>query len=163
MQEKAMSTSICVNGVGHDVQADGNRTLLDILRNELSLTGTHFGCGEGLCGACMVLVDGRPVFACDTPLWSVENKRVTTVEGLAELPVGSRLQQEFITQGAAQCGYCTSGMLVSATALLTRDPEPSEQTIRQEMDRNLCRCGVQLRVIKAIRKVASDVAEERLS
>lgn len=157
-----MSTSIYVNGVQCDVSADDTRSLLDVLRNELSLTGTHFGCGDGLCGACMVLVDDRPVFACDTPLWSVQNKRIVTVEGLGDLPIGAKLQQEFVKQGAAQCGYCTSGMLISAVGLLMHHTTPSEQTIRSEMDRNLCRCGVQLRVVKAISRVASDVAGEPL-
>jgi len=157
-----MTISINVNGTERHLSADGNRSLLDILRNELLLAGSHFGCGDGLCGACMVLVDDRPVYACDTPLWSVENKRVVTVEGLSEIPLGSRLQQEFVSQGAAQCGYCTSGMMISAAGLLMCDAAPSEQTIRQEMDRNLCRCGVQLRVIKAIRNVASDAAKADL-
>ena len=153
-----MTTSISINGTQHDITADDSRSLLDILRNELSLTGTHFGCGDGLCGACMVLVDDLPVFACDTPLWSVQGKRVVTVEGLDALPVGAKLQQEFINRGAAQCGYCTSGMLISATGLLLRNQTPSEQTIRSEMDRNLCRCGVHLRVIKAISTVSKDIS-----
>lgn len=158
-----MSISIYVNGMQHDVSVDGNRSLLDILRNELSLTGSHFGCGEGLCGACMVLVDDRPACACNTPLWSVQNKRIVTIEGLSDLPIGARMQQEFVNQGAAQCGYCTSGMLISAVGLLLHDDAPSEQTIRCAMDSNLCRCGVHLRVIKAISDVASEGAGRPLS
>lgn len=147
-------TTIDINGSPHSIDADESRSLLDVLRNELHLTGSHFGCGQGLCGACMVLVDGRAIFACDTPLWSVAGKSITTIEGVDQIELGAKLQQAFIDHAAAQCGYCTSGMLISAVALLSANPHPSDQQIRQEMDRNLCRCGSHLRIIAAIRGVA---------
>jgi len=150
-----MPTVIYVNGTRHEVHAQEQRFLLDILRNELGLKGSHFGCGEGSCGACTVLVDDVPVQACDTPLWSVAGKQVLTVEGLARHAAGARLQQAFIKHGAAQCGYCTSGMLAAATGLLIRCPSPGGQAIREHMDRNLCRCGSHLRVIRAIGEAAA--------
>ena len=146
-----------INGTSCTVGPDENRSLLDVLRNELHLTGSHFGCGQGLCGACMVLADGRAVFACDTPVGSAAGKSITTVEGIDQIALGAALQQAFIDHSAAQCGYCTSGMLISATALLCANPHPSEQQIRQEMDRNLCRCGSHLRIISAIRSVADSL------
>lgn len=154
-----LNTFLNVNGVRHDISADGNRSLLDIVRNELSLKGSHFGCGQGLCGACMVLLEGHPVNSCDTPLWSAAGKNLITIEGAGQNAMGARLQQEFINQAAAQCGYCTSGMLISAMALLAENPNPSEQEIRQEMDKNLCRCGSHLRVVQAIRNVSAALSE----
>ena len=149
-----MPAVIHVNGARQEIEAQDQRALLDILRNELGLKGAHFGCGAGSCGACTVLVDGVPVQACDTPLWSVEGKQVVTVEGLARHEAGARLQQAFIRHGAAQCGYCTSGMLAAATGLLMRCPHPDAATIREHMNRNLCRCGSHLRVSRAISEAA---------
>lgn len=154
-----LNTFLNINGVRYDISADGDRSLLDIVRNELSLTGSHFGCGQGLCGACMVLLEGHPVNSCDTPLWSAAGKSLITIEGVGQSAIGARLQQEFINQAAAQCGYCTSGMLISALALLVQNPNPSEQEIRHEMDKNLCRCGSHLRVIQAIRNVSDALPE----
>ncbi|MBV7483718.1 (2Fe-2S)-binding protein [Bordetella sp. BOR01] len=151
-----MSTAIHINGARHEIDAQDQRLLLDILRNELGLKGSHFGCGAGNCGACMVLVDEVPVYACNTPLWSVAGKQVLTVEGLARHPAGARVQRAFIKHGAAQCGYCTSGMVVAAAGLLARCPAPDGRQIREHMDRNLCRCGSHLRVIRAISDAAAD-------
>jgi nicotinate dehydrogenase subunit A len=150
-----MITVVHVNGTSLNIEADEQRFLLDVLRNELSLRGSHYGCGEGECGACMVLVDDVPVFACNTPLWSIVGKKVVTIEGLNNHPTGVRLQEEFVRQGAAQCGYCTSGMLVAATGLLVRQPYPDAMMIREHMARNLCRCGSHLRVIRAIERAAA--------
>lgn len=153
-------TFLVVNGKRCEVLADPDRSLLDVLRNDLALTGSRFGCGQGLCGACMVLVEGRAVHACDTPLWSVAEKAITTVEGLSALPLGRRLQDAFVECGAAQCGYCTSGMLVSAVALLAQHPGLDDRrAIAEGMDRNLCRCGSHVRILAAIRKAAGEALE----
>lgn len=149
-----MTVTLQVNGATHCLDAEENRSLLDVLRNELGLKGSRFGCGQGLCGACMVLVDGHPAYACDTPVWAVRDKAVRTVEDLERDALGARLQQAFVECGAAQCGYCTSGMVVSAYALLARHPRPEAGQARKEMDRNLCRCGTHLRVLRAIEAAA---------
>ncbi|MEJ3653660.1 2Fe-2S iron-sulfur cluster-binding protein [Actinomycetes bacterium KLBMP 9759] len=137
-----------VNGDPVVSPAPGATALIHVLRNDLGLVGTRFGCGSGLCGACLVLVDGHPTPACDTPLWSVRDKDVVTVEGLAPHPV----QQALVEQQAAQCGYCMSGIVVNAAALLAAEPAPSEDVIRRHLDRNLCRCGAQNRVVRAVRR-----------
>ena len=141
---------LTVNGTRRDVDDDPDTPLLDVLRGELGLKGSRFGCGLGQCGACFVLVDGRAVPACDTPLWSVEGRSVTTVEGLAD---GDRLhpvQQAVLDEQAAQCGFCVSGMVVSAAALLAEHPRPDEATVAAALDRHLCRCGIQHRMIAAV-------------
>jgi nicotinate dehydrogenase subunit A len=143
-----------VNGTEHTLEADGKTLLLDVLRNTLGLKGTRFGCGSEQCGACFVLVDGHAVASCSTPLWAVERKSVTTVEGLGRPEAPHALQQAFIAEQAAQCGYCTSGMLISAAALLERTPRPSEAEVKQALDRNLCRCGSYNRVVRAVLRAA---------
>lgn len=126
-----------------------------MLRNDLGLTGTRFGCGAGACGACFVLVDGRAVSSCDLPLWSVADAVITTVEGLAGRDgEPSALQRAFAGEQAAQCGYCVSGMLISATALLARDNTPTEQDVRSALDGNLCRCGTHNRIVNAVMRAA---------
>jgi nicotinate dehydrogenase subunit A len=136
------------------VEAEPDTPLLYVLRNDLGLTATRFGCGAGACGACFVLVDGRAVASCDLPLWSVEQASITTVEGLAdETGQPSALQQAFLDEQAAQCGYCVSGMLITATALLARTQTPTEQEVRSALDRNLCRCGTHNRIVSAVMKV----------
>ena len=143
-----------VNGRVHTVDVDPATPLLYVLRNDLGLTATRFGCGAGACGACFVLVDGRAVASCDLPLWSVEQASITTVEGLAdETGQPSALQQAFLDEQAAQCGYCVSGMLLTATALLARTQTPTEQEVRSALDRNLCRCGTHNRIVSAVMKV----------
>jgi nicotinate dehydrogenase subunit A len=155
---KAQQFVVRVNGSEHVLMVDGETSLLDVLRNTLRLKGTRFGCGAEQCGACFVLVDGRAVAACMTPLWAVKDKSVTTVEGLGRPEAPHPLQQAFILEQAAQCGYCTSGMLISAAALLARTPRPSEAEIRQALERNLCRCGCYNRVVRAVQRAAGEVA-----
>ena len=135
-----------VNGDDVEVPADPDTPLVYALRNDLRLKGTRFGCGDGLCGACLVLVDGRPTPSCDTPLWAVAGKDVTTVEGLRSHPVIDALLEE----QAGQCGYCLSGIVVSSVALLARTPNPSDQQVREALEPNLCRCGVHNRVVRAV-------------
>jgi nicotinate dehydrogenase subunit A len=136
-----------VNGVGRDVTAAPETPLLYVLRNDLGLPGTRFGCGGGQCGACFVLVDGRAMASCDLPVSFVEGKKVTTIEGLGgEHPVQEALERH----QAAQCGYCMSGIVMSAVALLAKNSNPSESEVRAALDRNLCRCGSHNRVVKAI-------------
>jgi nicotinate dehydrogenase subunit A len=146
--------SLRVNGADHSLAVDGNTPLIDVLRNTLGLKGTRFGCGAERCGACFVIVDGRIVVSCSTPLAAVEGKSVTTVEGLGRRDAPHALQRAFIAEQAAQCGYCTSGMLVSAAALLERTPRPTEAEVRQALDRNLCRCGCYPRIVRAVLRAA---------
>lgn len=151
------ATTLMVNGRARSVASAPDAMLLDVLRTELGLTAARFGCGEGLCGACRVLVDGQPVQACDTPLWSVEGRAVTTVEGLGTADVPHPLQSALIAEQAMQCGYCISGIMISAAALLTRDSEPSEAAIREALDRNLCRCGAHNRIVRAVQRAAAEM------
>ncbi|EWM12579.1 (2Fe-2S)-binding protein [Kutzneria sp. 744] len=137
---------LLVNGAEVTVEADRDTPLLYALRNQLGLKGTRFGCGLGLCGSCNVLVDGRVVHSCDTPLWSVDGKAVRTVEGLGDSP----LQRAMIDEQAAQCGYCVSGVVMTATALLARNSCPSECEVREALDGNLCRCGAHNRMVRAV-------------
>ena len=146
-----------VNGVETFLEADADTPLLYALRNDLRLPGTRFGCGSGQCGACFVLVDGHPTPACDTPLWSVAGKSVTTVEGLGTPGRLHPLQEAFLAEQAAQCGYCTSGILISAAALLAKNPQPSASEVRAALDRNLCRCGSHNRMVRAVMRAAAQV------
>ncbi|MDR3522166.1 MAG: (2Fe-2S)-binding protein [Acidocella sp.] len=157
-QQPLPSTCITVNGQSHVLQVDGDTPLLTILRNHLYLKGTHYGCGSNQCGACFVLIDGFAVASCDTPIWAVAGKSVTTVEGLGTPEQPHRLQEAFLAGQAAQCGYCTSGILISAAALLSRNPHPAEADIHQALDRNLCRCGTHNRVVEAILRAAGQPA-----
>lgn len=143
-----------VNGRPAVLQTEDETTLLWALRAQLDLTGTKYGCGEGLCGACVVLVDGRPVRSCTTTIKATAGKEVLTVEGLARGGRLDPLQQAFIEHGAVQCGYCTPGMLLSAYALLRRNPSPSRAEIVAAMDDNLCRCGAHQRIVDAIEAAA---------
>ena len=145
-----------VNGTEHTLEADGKTLLLDVLRNTLGLKGTRFGCGAEQCGACFVLVDGYAVASCNTPLWAVERKSVTTVEGLGRPEAPHRLQQAFIAEQAAQCGYCTNGMITTATALLGRISHPTEADVREALAQNLCRCGSHVRVLAAVMRAAAE-------
>ena len=139
-----------LNGRPAELDIDDEHSLLWALRTQLELTGTKYGCGEGLCGACTVLVDGKAVRSCITPVKAVSGKEVLTVEGLARGDVLHPLQQAFIAQGAVQCGYCTPGMLMSAYVLLRRKPRPSRDEIAAHMEHNLCRCGAHQRIVDAI-------------
>jgi aerobic-type carbon monoxide dehydrogenase small subunit (CoxS/CutS family) len=137
------------------LDTDDDRTLLWVLRTELGLTGSKYGCGEGVCGACTVTVDGRAVRSCRTPLRNIAGKAVVTIEGLALEGRLHPLQRAFIEHGAFQCGYCTSGMLMSAAAFLHENPKPSRDAVVAHMDRNLCRCGAHQRIVAAIEAVAT--------
>jgi nicotinate dehydrogenase subunit A len=139
-----------VNGVTHEVPCHPDTPLLYVLRNDLGLVGAKFGCGLGLCGACNVLLDGHPVHSCDTPVWSVVGKQVITVEGLGDNGRPHPLQEAFVQEQALQCGYCTSGMIVTAAALLERAPDIDEDGVRRALDANLCRCGAHNRIVRAV-------------
>jgi nicotinate dehydrogenase subunit A len=145
-----------VNGAQVDVEVDPHAPLLSVLRNELDLKGARFGCGAALCGACFVQVDGAVVPSCDTPIWSVEGKCVVTVEGLAEGDNLHPVQQALLDAQAGQCGYCLSGIQVSAAALLGANPRPDEGAVLEALGRNLCRCGVHRRVVGAIVKAGQE-------
>jgi len=176
-----------VNGADRSVEADPAASLLGVLRGQLGLTGTNFGCGANQCGACHVLIDGAAVASCDTPLWAATGKDIVTVEGLGtpeqphpiqqafDTPVGAvqhqaivtieglapdgamgALQQAFLAEQAGQCGYCLPGILISAAALLRRNPDPSDADVRAALDRNLCRCGAHNRIVRAVLRAARE-------
>ena len=147
-----------LNGADTDVDADPDRSLLDILRGPLRMTGPHFGCGANECGACNVMIDGHALAACDTPLWSVAGKEITTIEGLGNAEAPHPLQRAFIAEQALQCGYCISGILISAAALLKRNPNPSSADVKAALDRNLCRCGSHNRIVRAVLRAAAEMA-----
>ncbi|MCZ2079091.1 MAG: (2Fe-2S)-binding protein [Bryobacteraceae bacterium] len=147
-----------VNGREASLDAEPNRTLLSVLRNDLGLTGAKYGCGEGLCGACTVLVDEASVRACITPVKAVAGKRITTIEGLAQQDRLHPVQQAFLDTGAFQCGYCTPGMILSAVALLRENPTPGEAEIKDSLEGNICRCGAYLRIVAAVRLAATGKA-----
>lgn len=144
--------TLTVNDKAHQVEANPVTPLLYVLRDDLGLNGAKFGCGLGQCGACTVIVDGAAVYSCLTPLAALEGRRVVTVEGLGTIERPGPLQQAFIEEQAAQCGYCTAGMIMRAQALLDRNPAPSNGDIRAGMATNLCRCGTYMRIIRAIRR-----------
>jgi len=150
--------NLTVNGAAVEIEADGKTPLVYILRNDLGLKGTRFGCGEDQCGACHVLLDGHSVPACDTPLWAAAGKQVVTVEGLGARGEPHRLQRAFIEEQAGQCGFCLSGILVAAAALLERTPSPSEADVRGALDRHLCRCGAHNRIVRAVLRAAKEAA-----
>jgi nicotinate dehydrogenase subunit A len=150
-----MTIELTVNGRRHRVDADSERTLLSVLREELSLTGSKYGCGEGQCGACTVLLDGKPVRSCQTTAASAAGKPVTTIEGLARGDRLHPLQQAFIDEHALQCGYCTSGMIMAGVALLERTPSPTTDDIVRAMNGNVCRCGTYPEIVAAIKRAAS--------
>jgi len=151
--------SFTLNGRGVTLNTEDDRTLLWVLRTDFALTGTKYGCGEGFCGACTVIVGGNAVRSCLTLLKDVASKEVLTIEGLAHDGELHPLQQAFIDHGAFQCGYCTSGMLLSAIALLQEQPDPPRDAIVSRMDRNLCRCGAHRRIVAAIEAAVPRVAE----
>ncbi len=147
-----------LNGADTSVDADPDRSLLDILRGQLSMTGPHFGCGAGECGACNVMIGDRAVAACDTPLWSVAGKDIMTPEGLGSAEQPHPLQRAFIAEQALQCGYCVSGILISAAALLKRNPTPTGREVKEALDGNLCRCGSHNRMVRAVLRAADEMA-----
>ena len=153
----AQVTDIEVNGVRRSVSADPDTPLLYVLRNDLGLPGSRYGCGSGQCGACFVMVDGKAMPSCDAPLWSVSNKSITTVEGLGKNGELHPVQKALLAEQAAQCGYCISGIAVTAAAFLAQNSNPSEQQVREALDRNLCRCGAHNRVVRAVMRAAKEM------
>ncbi|MDP3311028.1 MAG: (2Fe-2S)-binding protein [Polaromonas sp.] len=143
-----------VNGVARDVAVSGEASLLNVLRNDLCLNSPKYGCGLGECGACTVLVDGVAARSCVIPVIALGERQVTTLEGLGSPGHLHPVQQAFIDEQAAQCGYCLSGMMVMTAALLARNPDPSDEEIRRELSGNLCRCGTHLEILKAVRRAA---------
>jgi len=143
-----------VNGAKRSVEADAERTLLSVLRDDLDLTGCKYGCGEGRCGSCTVLVDGQPVRSCTTRVDTVQDKPIRTIEGLAKEGKLHPLQEAFVQHDALQCGFCTCGMIMSALGLLTKDAEPSREDIARSMNGNICRCGAYPRIVAAIEEAA---------
>ena len=158
-QAAAQEVTFQLNGQTVSVPSESGQSLLDLLRNTLQLKGTRMGCGQGQCGACRVLLDGHAVAACETPLWAIEGKTVTTVEGLGQRSAPHALQTAFIEEQAMQCGFCTSGILMSAAALLQQQHQPTRAHIVQAIDGHLCRCGAHNRVVRAIEKAAAKMAE----
>lgn len=145
---------ITVNGKARQIAAEASASLLEVLRNDLGLTGTKYGCGESQCGACTVWLDGQPVRSCTTPLSAARGKAVTTIEGLAEGEKLHPVQQAFLDEEAMQCGYCVPGMIMSAAALLKSNPDPTEDQIREHMQGNVCRCCTYPRIVAAIKRAA---------
>ena len=152
-------TTLNVNGKKLRVDVDPQTPLLYVLRDHLNMTGTKYGCGEARCGACTVLVDGQPMRSCVTPVAKVSDKQITTIEGLDNGDKLTALQEAFLKADALQCGYCTSGMIVSASALLSKNPKPTRDEIVKHMDGNICRCGTYLRIVNAI-EIAAGTAKE---
>ena len=149
-----MAVSLKVNGAVHSAAAEPDTPLLYVLRNDLGLSAAKFGCGLGQCGACTVLVDGAPVRSCITPIGTLGQSEITTLEGLGTLERPHPLQAAFMAEQAAQCGYCIAGMIMFAKALLDRNPQPSEAEVRLGLASNLCRCGAHNRIVRAVLKAA---------
>jgi len=150
----ARITELRINGARRRVDADADRSLLSVLRDDLDLTGAKYGCGEGRCGACTVLVDGQPVRSCLARVGAVAELPITTIEGLEQNGKLHPLQQAFLDAGAMQCGYCTPGMIMAGVGLLARNPDPNLPQILRAMEGNVCRCGTYNRILSAIRKAA---------
>lgn len=150
----ARITKLSVNGKTYSIDADAQMSLLWVLREQLDLTGSRYGCGEGQCGACTVLIDGKPRRSCITPVGAAAPKQITTIEGLEKNGRLHPLQEAFLEEGAMQCAYCTSGMIMTGVALLRSNPNPSDKEILQFMEGNICRCGTHPRILAAIRKAA---------
>ena len=150
-----------VNGARRAVTADADTPLIYILRNDLKLKGTRFGCGQGVCGCCTVLLDGRSVQSCNTPVSAVEGRAVTTIEGLGRKAALHPLQEAFIEEQAGQCGYCLTGIIMGAAALLSRNSSPTDAQIRSELDIHLCRCGSYDRILRAIRRANQKMSKGR--
>ena len=152
-----MDITLTVNGEARSVVAPETTSLLEALRNHLGLMGTRYGCGLEQCGCCMVLVDGQPAYACTRELGTVAGRKVTTIEGLGTEAEPHPLQQAFLDEQAGQCGYCLSGILISAKALLDRNPDPSRADIVAALDKHLCRCGAHQRILRAVERAAAKI------
>ncbi len=147
-----VTMTLTVNGKEKTITTDPARTLLDVLREELHLTGAKYGCGEGRCGACSVLMDGKRVLSCVTPVVQADKKAITTIEGLAKGDSLHPVQEAFLTEGAMQCGYCTPGMILTAVALLEKNPNPTDDEIAAAMNVNICRCNGYPKILNAVRR-----------
>jgi len=152
-----VSITLTVNGKTHEVAADPETPLLYVLRNDLKLKGARYGCGLGQCGACTVIVDGKAVQSCDVPVSAATGKAITTIEGISRNGKLHALQEAFISEQAAQCGYCATGIIMSAKALLDVNPKATEQEIRTALKGNLCRCGTHQRILRAIQRAAKEL------
>ena len=150
-----MGVTLLVNGAAHEADVDGDTPLLWVLRDVVGLSGTKFGCGAALCGACTVHIDGAPTRACVTPVESVAGRRITTIEAIGETPAGHAVQQAWLALQVVQCGYCQSGQIMSATALVAANPHPSDADIDAALSGNLCRCGAYQRIRAAIKQAAA--------
>ncbi len=157
-----VTVTLSVNGVEKTITTHPARPLLDVLREELHLTGAKYGCGEGRCGACTVLMDGRRILSCITPVSMADKKTVTTIEGLADGDSLHPVQQAFLDEGAIQCGYCTPGMILSTVALLKNNSQPTDEQIAEWMNVNICRCNGYTKILKAIRRAAAQIAEVKI-
>ena len=149
-----VTVTLIVNGKKRTITTDRQRSLLDVLREELHLTGAKYGCGEGRCGACTVIMDGRRVLSCVTPVAQADKKSITTIEGLAKGDSLHPVQEAFLAEGAMQCGYCTPGMILTAVALLEKNPDPTDEEIVAAMNVNLCRCNGYTKILNAVRHAA---------
>ncbi len=154
--------TLTVNAKKRTVVTDPQRSLLDVLREVLHLTGAKYGCGEGRCGACTVLMDGRRTLSCVTPVAMADKKTITTIEGLADAGSLHPVQQAFLDEGAIQCGYCTPGMILNAVALLKKNPQPTDEQITEWMNGNLCRCNGYTKILKAVRRAAAQISEVKI-
>ncbi len=150
-------TKLQVNGTTYPIDADANVSLLSVLRNQLDLTGSKYGCGEGQCGACTVLINGNPRRACITPVGAAAQKQITTIEGLETEGRLHPLQEAFLAEGAMQCAFCTSGMILTAVSLLNTNHNPSAEQITEFMNGNICRCGTYPRIVAAIQRAAKEM------
>ena len=152
---------VTVNGKTSSVTVDPDTPLLYVLRNDLKLKGTRFGCGVGSCGSCMVILDGHAAPSCDTPMWSVQSRAITTIEGLGTPEHPHPVQQAFIDEQAAQCAYCINGMMISIAALLEKNTQPSDEELLVALDRHLCRCGTHMRILQAARRAIKLMTEHQ--
>jgi nicotinate dehydrogenase subunit A len=159
----AQDIAFQVNGREVNISADAATPLLDVLRNQLDLRGSRYGCGLEQCGSCMVLVDGEPAYACSREVGTVAGRSVTTIEGIGSVAKPHPLQQAFLDEQAGQCGYCLSGILISAKALLDRNPSPTRADIVTALDKHLCRCGAHPRILRAVEKAAAMLREGKRS
>ena len=152
-----VKVTLTVNGKKQTISTDPQRSLLDVLREDLHLTGTKYGCGEGRCGACSVLMDGERILSCVTTVAQADKKSITTIEGLAEGDSLHPVQQAFLAEGAMQCGYCTPGMIMTAVALLEKNPDPTDEQISTVMNVNLCRCNGYPKILNAVRRAGKTI------
>ncbi len=152
-----MGISITVNGRAHAVEAEDETPLLYVLRNEAGCKGVRYGCGVGQCGSCTVIIDGKPVQSCDVPVSAVEGKSITTIEGIGSVDHPHPLQRAFVEEQAAQCGYCATGIIMSAKALLDVNASPSDGEINEALSKNLCRCGTHQRILRAVKRAANEM------